>query len=139
MRCSGLARRKNRTIAQRKEQKRLYDKAYRDDDRNNLKRRRRESYLRNYEPVKAAAYRQARMHLHVQYCRQPEYKEKKREYDRHFRASEYGDFAEAHLLLVDIEREVRSRITDYEIRVQNGTINKHLQRRRHYEQVTGNR
>lgn len=61
------------------------------------------------------------MDRHVEYCRRPDYRAKKREYDRRLRAREYATFADAHMLLVDIEREVRSRITDYDIRVQNGT------------------
>jgi hypothetical protein len=140
MKCSGLGRRSRKTKAQKVEEKRLYDLAYRAKGGGDWYRaKRREWHRKHYEPKKAAIYRKARMAYHIEYCRRPEYKAKKRTYDRRLRASEYGAFAQAHMLLVDIEREVRNRITDYEIRVQNGTINKHLQRRRHYEQVTSNR
>lgn len=47
--------------------------------------------------------------------------------------------AEAHMLLVELEREVNGRIDWTDLQAAKGTLNKHQQRRRHYEQVTGHR
>jgi hypothetical protein len=54
-------------------------------------RQRRKRISRRLTTVKAAAeYRKQRMHLHVEYCRRPEYRAWKREYDRKYRAKEFG-------------------------------------------------
>lgn len=76
------------------------------------------------------------MHLHVEYCRRPEYREWKKGYDREYRCKqEYGPFWEAASILFDIENEINERISRYEIYQQNGTLNKHLNRRRDYERL----
>lgn len=73
------------------------------------------------------------MPYHVEYCRRPEYKVKKREYDLKYRAErQFGEFAEAFMVLSDIEREINDRATRYEIGRDNGTINKAQLRRRQY-------
>ena len=119
--CSGLARRKNRTITQKKLEKRAYDMRYRAENRAMLRRKKAEYFQRTYDPVTAAIKRKERMPYHVEYCRRPEYRVKKAEYDRQFRAREYGAFAEAHLLLVSIEREVRNRVEWVDLQAAKGT------------------
>lgn len=140
MACSGLGRRKNKTIPQRKYEKRLYDIQYRALNLERINQRKREYHRRTYNSVKAAACRKTRMSYHVEYCRQLQYKSKKRYYDRQYLAQKhYGAFAEAAIVLRDIENEVQTRIDRNDIYAANGTQNKWLQRRRQYEQVTGNR
>ena len=70
------------------------------------------------------------MPAHVEYCRGPEYRAKKSEYDRQYRAEEYGEFAETYLLLLEVEKEIRSRATHYERRVANGYYTRSAQARR---------
>jgi hypothetical protein len=134
--CAGLGRRKpKKPKKQRVAEKRLYDQEYRRKNRAMLKAKKHAHFKATYDPVKAAKERKKRMHLHVEYCRQPEYKAWKREYDRKLRASEYGDFDEAYMLLLDLDREIKQRMTDYEIRKANGTLNKRLQRQRAWQSL----
>ena len=96
-------------------------------------------FQRTYDPDKARVERKERAAQHAEYCRQPEYRKWKSQYDRKHRANKYfGEFAEASLLLNDIEREINSRASRYEIYLQNGILNKIQQRKRTYEQETGN-
>jgi phage host-nuclease inhibitor protein Gam len=131
--CAGFARRVEKTIAQKKEEKRLYDLQYRAARLETIKANKRAYFQRTYDPKKAAIERKERMPKHVEYCRRPEYRDYKAQYDRQLRAQVYGEFAEAFLLLGDLDREVNNRMTDYDIRVMNGTLNKRLQRKREYE------
>ncbi len=136
--CSGLGRRKHKTKAQKIEEKRLYDEQYRAKNLAMITEKKREYFQRTYDPVKAAIGRKRRAKQHAEYCRQPEYREWKKGYDKQYLAKKnYGDFGDAFLVLMDVEKEINSRITRYEVYQQNGTINKWIQRRRHYEQETG--
>lgn len=123
-----MKRRKSK--AQKVAEKRLYDIAYREKNREMLKAKKAAYFRRTYDPVKAAVKRKARMHLHVAYCRQPRYKAWKQVYDRKYRAREYGPFADAYRLAIDLNREIKSRSTSYEIRSQNQTLNKRQSRSR---------
>jgi hypothetical protein len=49
----------------------------------------------------------------------------------------FGPYWEAASTLIDLENEIDSRISRYEIYQQNGTLNKHLNRRRDYERLIG--
>lgn len=135
--CSGLGRRTHKTKAQKVEEKRLYDKEYRARNLALIKAKKRAYFAKTYDPATAAVVRKARMPYHVEYCRRPEYKAKKREYDKRARANEYGPFADCFLLLQDIQKEVLARMSRYEIGLANGTINKNLKRRRDYESLVG--
>jgi hypothetical protein len=130
--CSVLARRKPKTKEQKVEEKRLYDAEYRQKNLARLKAEKRAYYAENHDREKEAAYRKANMHKHVEYCRRPEYRAKKAVYDLDRRAAEYGEFAEAYKLTLAVDREVKSRMSRYEIYAANGTLNKKLQRTRLY-------
>lgn len=133
-RCFGLDRRKNKTPAQKREEKRLYDIEYRAKNHDLLKTKKHEYFKRTYDPEKAAIERKKRMPLHVEYCRRPEYKAWKRDYDREYRAKEYGAFAEAYQLTIDLNREIKERTSRHEIKYQNGATNKAQRRRRQGQQ-----
>lgn len=135
--CYGLHHRKGKSSAQKIEEKRLYDIDYRTRNKAERKVQKAAYYQSTKDPVKEAAYRKAHMAQHVAYCQRPEYRAWKAEYDRQLRAKEYGPFAEAWLLLRDVDREVNSRASDYEVRMQNGTMGKSQQRRRDYEKLVG--
>lgn len=132
--CSGVFRRKNKTADQRKAEKAEYDRQRRAELADEIRAAKREYHKRAYDPVAAAEARKAKMPRHVEYCRRPEYREWKREYDRQYRAKqEFGPFWEASLLLLDLQAEVLTRATRYEIDLQSGTLNKKQVRRRDYE------
>lgn len=131
--CSGLGRRLNKTKAQLIEDKRLYDLEYRNKNKAMLKAKKAEAFKRNYDPVKAAVKRKERAHLHVEYCRRPEYRAWKKKYDRVHRAKkDYGDLWEIQILAMEIQDEVESRMDKQTIRVETGVYNK-SQRRKRYE------
>lgn len=134
--CAGLARRNKNppTPEQRRAAKAAYDAKRREGpQRDEILAKKRDHYYANHERISAklAEYRAAHMDRHVEYCRQPEYRAKKSDYDRRRRAeTNFGDFSEAALLLQDIDREITERASKYEIYLTNGTLNKAQQRRR---------
>lgn len=84
--------------------------------------------------------RQARAEQHAEYCRTPEYRKWKAQYDRQYRAEkQFGPFAEAALTLLELQEEISSRATRTEIYATNGPLNKWTQRRREYERQTNRR
>lgn len=129
--CAGMARRAPMTMSMRKQQKREYDIAYRAMHADRLKAQKAKHYQLTRDPEKERAVRKARMHLHVAYCRRPEYREWKKQYDKQRKAKQnFGEFAEAALVLESIESEIDARATRYEVGLQNKTINKAQTRRR---------
>lgn len=132
--CASIGRRKNKTMVQKKTEKRIYDKAYRQKNKELLAQKKANYHKRTYNPVAAAIHRKKNMQRHVLYCRRPEYRKKKAEYDRPYRARKiYGEFWESFCLIEDIRREVSSRMTDIEVRKVNGKLNAKQQRRRQYD------
>jgi hypothetical protein len=138
--CAGLHRRKDFTHEQLVERKRIYDLQYREKNLPLLKQKKRAYHQRTYDPVTEAVKRAANMPRHVEYCRQPEYKKWKANYDSKRRAVlMYGDYWDPFLTLMQVEKEVLDRMSKYEIYLSNGTINKRLQRKRAYERTHGNK
>lgn len=144
LKCSGLGRRKEAPISPRnpdwKALKREYDKKYRAKNLDHLKSKKAAAY-KITGPLnrgKEKAYRNKRMPKHIEYCRQPEYRVKKEKYDRRRRAvQQFGEeFAEAYLVLQQVDGEIAKRIDRTEIYRQNGTQNKIKQRRRDYDRIT---
>lgn len=114
--CSGLGRRKpKKTKAQHREDKRIYDANYRKSSPT-LKARRRACHLRTYDPAQAAIDRRKRAPAHAEYCRQPWYRGWKRDYDRRRRAGEFGEFADAYTLTLELTREVKRRDEDEQVK-----------------------
>lgn len=134
--CAGIARRKPaKSLEQRKAEKSAYDAQRRINIADRLRAEKRAYHIRTYNPAKAAIERRNRMPKHVEYCRRPEYRQWKREYDRQYRAREYGEFADCYLLVLDIRNECLSQQSDYEIRMSKGTFGKWQQRRRDYDRL----
>jgi RNA polymerase-interacting CarD/CdnL/TRCF family regulator len=125
-RCSGFGRRKpKKSKAQSKLEKRLYDQQYLRLNREMLKAKKHAHHLATYDPEKERVKRKARMPQHVEYCRRPEYRRWKSDYDKRYRARKfYGPFAEAAMLTNDLNREIKERMTNHEIRWENRTTNK---------------
>lgn len=128
--CSGEGRRKNKTKEQKVLEKAEYDKRYREKNRAELKIKKADSYQRNRDPEKERIKRKENMHKHIEYCRNPEYKQKKSEYDKRKRLEEYGYFAECKALLMELEKEISSRATRYEIYKANGRFTRSAKERR---------
>jgi hypothetical protein len=128
--CAGMARRSGKTEAEKKAEKREYDKAYRAANFERIKAEKAAWFQANYDPAKASVERKARMHLHVEYCRRPEYRAKKAEYDRKRRFQEFGPFADAAMVLDQLEKEIRARASWYEVAVAKGYFTRNAQKRR---------
>lgn len=134
--CSGLARRDVRDKADKVAAKAAYDAAYREKNREMLKAKKAAHYAATVDREKERAVRKARMPQHIEYCRRPQYRKWKAQYDRKYRATkEFGEFGEAAIVLFDLQAEILSRATRYEIYLANGTLNKKLNRRRDYDKA----
>jgi len=129
-RCAGLAHRKHKTKLQMREEKAAYDTEYRRLNGKMLKAKKAAWHLATYDPDAARIERKKRMKFHVEYCRRPSYRRWKQEYDRRYRAMEFGQFADAYKLTLELNREIKSRSTNYEIRQENQTFGKTQKRRR---------
>lgn len=129
--CFGLSRRVTpKDTEQAKAEKAAYDIAYRARNVEKRKAEKAAYYQRTKDPEKERAIRQANMPRHVEYCRQPEYKAKKHEYDIKKACAEFGEFAETWRLLLELEKEIRSQASAYERRVANGYYTRNAQKRR---------
>ena len=134
--CFGLSRRKEKSVAQKKAEKRLYDMQYRKLNAVKLKTEKAAWFKHTYDPKKARVIRHKNMARHVEYCRRPEYRAWKSQYDAAYRAKkDYGPFWEAAMLLVEIDNEIGQRATNEELAFAKGTVNKAQTRRREYESI----
>lgn len=134
--CAGLGRRKHKSMEQKKAEKAAYDAEYRAKNRASLKAKKAAYYAEHHDREKEREYRKKRMPKHVEYCRRPEYRVKKKAYDRPHRAKKfYGPLWEAALLTQDIRNAVLEQQTDYEVRLAKGTLSKSQKRKRDYDQV----
>lgn len=104
------------TDAEKRAAKAVYDREYRRKNRAMLKRKKAAYFKRTYDPVKAAIKRKKTMPRHVEYCRRPEYKAWKKEYDKRRRSKDFGEFAAAHNALLDLLEEIRRQEPDREER-----------------------
>ena len=142
--CSGLGRRKAPEICKTpknpnwKALKSAYDAQRRVDKAEHI-RAQKKAFYAIHGPLRRDKERETRkknMPRHVEYCRRPEYRKYKQTYDLDYRAREFGEFAEAYKVLMEVEREIRSRITRTEIYQQNGLLNKAQRRKDDYARIT---
>ncbi len=133
--CAGLSRRKHKTKAQKVEEKRLYDAQYRAKNLARIKAEKKAYFRKTYDPDAARVERKKRAPFHAEYCRRPEYRRWKSDYDLKRRAKEFGEYAESYLILHDINKEVSSRMSKYDIYLANQTYGKAQRRRREYGQL----
>jgi hypothetical protein len=138
--CAGIGRRTFADAEAKKDAKAKYDKDRRARLADRIRAEKAEFHRRTYDPQKAAIIRKARAPKHAEYCRRPEYREWKREYDRGHRAkTEYGEYWESAILALDIRRACLDLMDDHQIRQQAGTLNKQLKRRREYDRAFGSK
>lgn len=133
--CAALGRRDPNppTDEEKRAAKAAYDDSYREKNADVLREKKADYFQRTYDPDVAREERKAKMPAHLEYCRTPEYRKKKTDYDRWRRCLVYGEFAMAKEALLILDAEVKSRATFEELQAQKGTVNKSLTRRRAYE------
>ena len=127
--CAGLARRSNKTEAQKKQEKRIYDQEYRKKNIESIKQKKKEYFKRHYaeNPEHYRKQRKKRYPKHLEYLITPEYKEYKKQYDRKYHAKKnYGEYWESQILIEDIKAEYENRV----VKQSNNLINKSQKRKR---------
>lgn len=125
--CSGFAHRKIISLEEKKRLKAEYDKQYREKNLEEIKLKKKEYFQKTYDPVQAAIDRKKTMPRHVEYCRRPEYKVWKKQYDHDYRYQiRFGEYAEAAKILYQLENS----IDRLEANIENKTINKSQKRKR---------
>ncbi len=143
--CCSVSKRHHRSIANKKELKRLYDIRYRARRRDSLLTEKRDYYRANRDRLlsKMAVYRQTpaykvRRRAYLSGYWNPEKKSVKKDYDRKFGAQKkYGPLWEIHYLTVLLNEEIKYRMSNYEIRLHNKTNNKAQRRARNGEVKRG--
>lgn len=100
-----------------KKAKAEYDRKYRKKNAAMLKAKKAAYFQKTYDPIKAAKERRKRMPKHIEYCRQPWYKDYKKAYDKKKRGEKFGAFVEAKkvldLLRAEINRQMPDRFERY--------------------------
>jgi len=128
--CFGLSSRKWNSEAEKKKQKKIYDQKYSKTNKDRIK-----SRMRTYNSSPAGRAMQKRnrekfKQAHLEYCRTPEYKKWKKDYDLKYRAKKnYGEYWQAFVFLLQIENEIEKR----QVKQQLGLYNKSINRKRRYE------
>lgn len=140
--CSSEDKRLHKDDEQKKLEKRLYDMEYRSKNKAMLKVKKADAFQnrseerRKYEKV----YRKKNMQRHVEYCRDPKYKEWKKKYDQEYRAKELGgEFWESYLLILQLDKELDEKMSWYDRQMDKGTLNKANQRKKEYERESSRR
>lgn len=112
-RCFGLSRRSNETIKERKFIKAIYDQLLTlsmTEEDGELELLQKMVYFQmDYaaNPEKYRKERRRKQASHNEYCRQPEYKKWKKEYDEKYRAKKsFGAYWEAAILLKNLDNEI---------------------------------
>lgn len=141
--CSGLARRVSRSTDEKKALKSAYDRQRRAELGETLRKAKMDSYYANHDAnkAKAAVLRKTPEYKakHLAYLQTPEYRGKKKDYDEELRKAEYGDFGETWRLLLELEKEIRSRQSSYERRKARGYYTRaSINRRRELWQLRKN-
>jgi hypothetical protein len=129
--CFGLNRRLNKSEEQKKSEKAIYDREYRELKKETLKKKKAIAFKKDYQknPEKYRKERQRRMAAHIEYCRSEKYRAYKKEYDLKYRSKKlYGEYAECAIILYKIEHI----LTPYKIRLrwEKGCGNKTQNRKR---------
>lgn len=136
--CSGASKRDGLSKAEKVRLKAEYDAQYHERNRDTLRAKAAAYHLGRYSKEVGRADREARRAAgwsHSEYCRRyyadPERKAEKVEYDARIRSEAYGTFAEAHRLLIELEREIRRQSPDkYERARARGYYQRGAQQRR---------
>lgn len=148
--CAGIAKRSNKSLEQRKAEKSAYDRRRLEAHRDEINRKKREAYYARHEKnLKKQAELRAKIRADPQrheeykrmaryYANRPEWKEKKRKYDRLYRAvREYGEeWGSVYVALLDLQDAIDEKASWYERRLTMGRLNKAKHRRRAHASQT---
>lgn len=133
--CSFEHRKVERTNEEKKALKSEYDKKRRNGPiREVILKKKKEYYVSHRDPVKEAQYRkEKRMPYHVEYCRKPEYRTKKKVYDQQYKnQKEYGEYAECAILAEKIKKTIIGMADKANLRTIQGTNNKSKKRKKQW-------
>lgn len=133
--CAGLGRRSNETEEEKKLIKYFYDAFRAIVFEKKFKKQNAEYFRKDYaaNPEKYRAQRKAGQEKHNEYCRQPEYKKWKQEYDKKYRAKKiYGKLWESAIALNELAKVVDNR----QAKQDQKTINKTQNRKRYANKNT---
>lgn len=131
--CSGLARKIERSDEEKKRIKAEYDIKYRAKNIVKITKRKKAFFKKDYaeNPEKYRQWRKNKQPKHNEYCRRPEYKAWKKQYDQVFRLKKsYKDFWEPAQVLLNLEKELDSK----QIKIDLGIINKSQKRKDKWKQ-----
>lgn len=112
--CSGLAKKINKSKEQRKKDKAAYDRQYRSNNKAAIKKKKAAYFKADYiaKPDKYKAARASQKENHRKCINRPEYKEYKKNYDQKYLATKkYGEYAEAVIILRQIEDLIDRRMS----------------------------
>lgn len=127
LQCSGASRRIEISKEEKVRLKKEYDKQYRAKNLAEIKKRKAVYFQKTYDPAKAAIHRKARMPAHLEYCRRPEYREWKKNYDERYHAKKNnGEFWESAIIL----NKIADHVDKYQAYLDKGTFNKSQKRKR---------
>lgn len=128
---SNLGRRVNETEEEKKVYKQWYDLFIRasrtEDERILFSLQKMLLFHLDYKanPEKYKKERQRRMRAHVEYCRQPKYREYKKTYDEQYRAKkDYGEYWEAAIALKKLDKEIDYRESKRQNKIYNKSTTK---------------
>ena len=129
--CAGLGRRSKETPEQKRDIKSWYDMFLRESMTEDEKIFESFSGLVYFHmdykanPDKYKEWRNKRMPKHVEYCRQPDYKEYKKGYDELYRAKkDYGEYWEAAIVLKNLDEEIDYRESKRQNKIYNKSTTK---------------
>jgi hypothetical protein len=129
--CAWIGRRTNETEEEKKTYKKWYDLFIRvsmTDDERDLDTLQNMVYFQlDYaqNPDKYREERQRRMPSHIEYCRQPEYRKYKKEYDEKHRAQKlFGAFWECAIILKNLDNEIDYRESKRQNKIYNKSTTK---------------
>ena len=146
--CAGLGRRRDITEDEFKENKRIYDIEFRKKNAARLKKEKSDYFQRTYDPTLAALhrakYKKEKPYIEKRrrkYMASKKIKSLKKKYDRRYTAKQlYGEeWGECMALALDVRDECLNQMSDYEIRLQAGTLSKNQQRRKEYDRLNSNK
>ena len=95
-----------------KKAKAEYDRKYRARNKKKLKAQKAAYFQRTYDPVQAAVERKKNMPRHIAYCRRPKYRAWKKRYDKQRRERAFGEFKDAHAVLLALKKEIAKQMPD---------------------------
>lgn len=125
--CSGLGRRKEKSIDQKKADKAEYDRQYREKNSSKIREKKKAYEASERGRAMQKRNREKFKKFHLEYCRTPEYRAWKKKYDHSYKYKlAYGEFHEAAELLYKLEYEIDKRLT----RQENNLHNKSQKRKR---------